>query len=68
MTEDVSENLSDLNKLALREFILLVSQNDELSSRLKNIILQLSKDGIPQDLDPLDSFTMGGNNDQAQTD
>lgn len=67
MSNDHYENLTDLNALALKEFRLLVSQNKDLDIEWKQEILQITENGIPQDLESLSSLIKGDANDKTQT-
>lgn len=59
MNDDKQVDLSDLNALALNEFKKLIAENEELDSKWRNIVTELVKDGIPQNLDSLE-IILGG--------
>jgi len=59
MSENNQVNLSDLNALALAEFIKLIKTSEELDTKWKETILKLVKNGIPEDLSGLE-VKLGG--------
>ena len=62
MSENNQIDLSDLNDLALAEFIKLIKNSEELDSNWKVTILELVKNGIPEDLSSLEA-ALGGQED-----
>ncbi len=62
MSENNQVDLSDLNALALAEFIKLIKNSEELDAKWKETILELIKNGIPEDLGGLE-VTLGGQED-----
>lgn len=62
MSENNQVDLSDLNALALAEFIRLIKNSEELDSKWKETILELVRNGIPEDLSILEA-TLGGQED-----
>lgn len=59
MSENNQINLSDLNALALDEFIKAIKNNEELDSKWKKVIAELVQNGIPDNLSILESIFGG---------
>lgn len=59
MTDEEQVDLSDLNALALNEFKKLIAENEGLDSKWRDVITELVKGGIPQNLDSLEGI-LGG--------
>lgn len=67
MSENNEIDLSDLNALALGEFIKAIKSNEELSPNLKEAIENLVKNGIPENLDKLEDLLGGLEDVENQT-
>lgn len=59
MSENNQINLSDLNALALDEFIKAIKNNEELDSKWKKVIAELVQNGIPDNLSILEAIFGG---------
>jgi hypothetical protein len=67
MSENNQVDLSDLNALALTEFIKLIKNNEELDAKWKETILKLVENGIPEDLGDLEVILGGQEDVENQT-
>lgn len=67
MSENNEIDLSDLNALALGEFIKAIKNNEELSPDLKETMENLVKNGIPENLDGLEDLLGGLEDVENQT-
>lgn len=67
MSENNEIDLSDLNALALGEFIKAIKSNEELSPNLKEAIENLVKNGIPENLEKLEDLLGGLEDVENQT-
>jgi hypothetical protein len=61
MSENNQINFSDFNALALEEFIKIIKSNEELDPQWKETIIELAKNGIPDDLSSLEAIIRGQN-------
>jgi hypothetical protein len=56
MSDEKYQNLSDLNEVALKEFMQLVESDEGLLPEWKQAIIELIQNGIPQNLDALEAI------------